>query len=45
MSGQLRDTIRRKILDGEQAPLPGFTRHDVYLPAIPNKAIAVIGMR
>lgn len=45
MEGQIREVVRQKILDAEAAPIPRFTRRDVHVPAIPNKAIAVIGMR
>ena len=41
----MRDLIRRKIIDALAEPIPGFTRRDVHIPAITNKAIAVIGMR
>ena len=45
MNGQLADTIQLKIADGLAALPPPFTRRDVHLPAIPGKALAVIGMR
>ncbi|MGQ9663511.1 MAG: ATP-binding protein [Kiritimatiellia bacterium] len=45
MDGQLRQLIRQKILDAEAAPIPPFTPRDIHVPAVPNKAIAVIGMR
>ncbi len=45
MNGQIRYILRQKILDAEAAPIPAFTRRDIHVPAIPNKAIAVIGMR
>ena len=45
MDVQLRPIIRQKILDAEAAPIPVFTRRDIHVPGIPNKAIAVIGMR
>jgi len=45
MNGQLADTIQLKIADGLAAVPPPLTRRDVYLPAIPGKALAVIGMR
>jgi uncharacterized protein len=40
-----RETIRQKIVDAQAAPLPVLTRRDAYVPAIPHKAMAVIGMR
>jgi predicted AAA+ superfamily ATPase len=36
---------RDLLLDAVNEPVPSFTRRDVELPAIPNKAIAVVGMR
>ena len=45
MDGQLRQLLRQKILDAEAAPIPPFTLRDIHVPAVPNKAIAVIGMR
>ncbi|MFQ5799009.1 MAG: AAA family ATPase, partial [Bacteroidota bacterium] len=41
----MRDLIRQKIVDSLASPVPAFTRRDVRLPAIPGKAVAVIGMR
>ena len=37
--------VRQKILDAQAAPLPRLTARDVWLPAVPGKALAVIGMR
>lgn len=45
MDGQLRQLMRQKIVDAETTPVPAFTRRDIHVPAIPKKAIAVIGMR
>jgi predicted AAA+ superfamily ATPase len=45
MDGQLRQLLRQKILDAEAASIPSFTPRDIHVPAVPNKAIAVIGMR
>ena len=45
MEDQFRPLIRQTILDGLAAPVPVLTRRDVWLPAVPNKATAVIGMR
>ena len=45
MEGQIRELIRQKIVDSLAAPVPDFTRRDLRFPAIPGKAIAVIGMR
>jgi uncharacterized protein len=41
----MRDLIRQKIVDALAEPVPEFTRRDVHVPAIANKAIAVVGMR
>ena len=45
MQDQYRRIIRQKIVDGLAAPVPVLTRRDIWLPALANKAIAVIGMR
>lgn len=45
MESQIRSIIRQKIIDSQAARLPALTRRDVWLPAVPGKAIAVIGMR
>ena len=45
MEDQNRSVIRQKIVDSEAAPPPPFTRRDVWLPTVPGKAVAVIGMR
>lgn len=45
MESQLREVIRQKIADSLAAPLPELTHRDVRFPQIPNKAVAVIGMR
>ena len=41
----MRELIRQKIVDSLALPVPAFTRRDVWLPAVKNKAVAVIGMR
>ena len=41
----MRELIRQKIVDSLASPVPEFTRRDVRLPAVPRKAVAVIGMR
>ncbi len=43
--GQLRNLIRQKIIDSLAAPVPSFTRRDIRLPGVEEKAVAVIGMR
>ncbi|GAA3984051.1 ATP-binding protein [Comamonas faecalis] len=45
MNDLFRPVIRQKILDMQAAPLPVLTPRDVWLPAVPGKALAVIGMR
>jgi len=45
MESQFRTVIRQKIIDAQAAPLPVLTRRDVWLPAVKDKATAVIGMR
>ncbi len=45
VDGNLRALIRQKILDAEAAPVPEFTRRDIYVPRVPGKAVAVIGVR
>lgn len=40
-----RSAIRQKIVDSIAAPVPALTARDVWLPAVANKAVAVIGMR
>src|SRR5437870_12925984 len=39
------ELIRRKIIESLASPVPAFVRRDLYVPAIPGNAIAVIGMR
>jgi uncharacterized protein len=41
----MKNIIRQKIIDSIASPLFAFTRRDARLPAISQKAIAVIGMR
>ena len=45
MQSQFRHIIRQKIADNLAQPLPALTRRDVWIPAVPGKAVAVIGMR
>lgn len=45
MESQFRPLMRQKILDAQAVPLPRFTPRDVWLPQVPGKALAVIGMR
>jgi len=41
----LRDLLRQKLVDSWQAPIPQLTRRDTWIPRIPGKTLAVIGMR
>lgn len=45
MDGQLRAIVEEKIVEGTTRPLPSFTPRDASVPVVPNKALAVIGMR
>ncbi len=45
LQNSYRSAIRQKIVDSIAAPVPVLTARDVWLPAVTNKAIAVIGMR
>jgi len=45
MEGQYSAIIHQKIVDAQAAVLPRLTRRDCWIPAIPDKATAVIGMR
>lgn len=41
----MKEIVRQKIIDSLAAPLPAFTRRDIHLPRIADKATAVVGMR
>ncbi len=41
----MRELLQQLIADSLAMPLPTFTRRDVRLPAVPGKAVAVVGMR
>lgn len=45
MEGQFDQVLRQKIVDAQAAPLLALTRREVWLPRVPGKATAVIGMR
>ncbi len=45
MEGQFATLVRHKIAEAQAAPVPRHTRRDVRLPAVPRKAVAVVGMR
>ena len=41
----MQDLLRQLITDSLARPVPGFTPCDARLPAVPGKAVAVVGMR
>jgi len=41
----MKEILHQKLIDALDRRLPAFTRREVRLPAIPGKALAVIGMR
>lgn len=41
----MRTVLQEKLADGLTMPAPALTRREIRLPAIPGKAIAVVGMR
>lgn len=41
----MREVIQQKIVDSLASPVPASTRRDIRVPAVPRKAVAVIGMR
>jgi len=45
MEGEMRSIIQEKVVEGLGAGIPSLTRREVYLPSVPGKALAVIGMR
>lgn len=45
MEDYFRAIIQQKIVDSQAARLPLLTRRDAWLPVMPGKALAVIGMR
>lgn len=45
MKNHFRSIIRQKIVDSLAASVPKLTPRDVWLPSVPGKAVAVIGMR
>ncbi len=45
MEGQFNAVIRQKIIDSLAAAPRQVTRRDLWIPNIPGKAVAVIGMR
>ena len=45
MKGEIRNTLIQKLNDSLAAEIPSLTRREIRLPAVPGKALAVIGMR
>ena len=45
MKGEIHTILREKLADALSAPVPALTRREIRLPAVPGKAMAVIGMR
>ena len=45
MERELIGVLQEKLADATSAPLPKLPRREIRLPQIPDKAIAVIGMR
>ncbi len=41
----MREIVAQKVLEGTTCPIPAYTRRDIRVPRVPNKAFAVIGMR
>lgn len=41
----MRDVLYQKLVDSLATPPPPLTRRDIRLPAVRDKALAVIGMR
>ena len=41
----MRTLLRQKLVDSWEQPLPQLTRRDTWIPRIPGKTLAVIGMR
>jgi hypothetical protein len=45
MKGEIQRTLTQKLNDALVAEIPRLTRREIRLPAVPGKALAVIGMR
>lgn len=45
MKGEIQRTLAQKLNDALVAEIPRLTRREIRLPAVPGKALAVIGMR
>ena len=45
MKGELQSTLTQKLNDSLVADIPRLTHREIRLPAVPGKALAVIGMR
>lgn len=45
MKGEIHNTLKNKLNDSLVAEIPRLTRREIRLPGVPDKALAVIGMR
>lgn len=45
MNEKYRTVVRQKIIDMQAQPLPNLTRRELWQPLMPNKALAIIGIR
>lgn len=45
LKGEIQNTLVQKLNDSLVAEIPRLTRREIRLPAVPGKALAVIGMR
>jgi predicted AAA+ superfamily ATPase len=45
VEGQFREAVAQKLREAPRLPLPNLTRRDVYVPSVPGRAVAVMGMR
>jgi len=45
MKGEIHNTLKNKLNDSLVAGIPRLTRREIRLPGVPDKALAVIGMR
>ena len=45
LPADLQALLRQKLVDSWQQPLPQLTQRDTWIPRIPGKTLAVIGMR
>jgi predicted AAA+ superfamily ATPase len=45
VKGEIQNTLKNKLNDSLVAEIPRLTRREIRLPGVPDKALAVIGMR